>query len=831
MVAQYRGTTGLEGAGSEMMAHAGAEDERAAGVVYRAKEEADTLAAEDAYNKLKLKQVDLTYGDKGFLSLKGSAAVNRDVPTEYGVQLRDSAKALSESLGNDYQRQLFSKRAANAQLQLQEQAFHHVAQQSDHYANEVLQGTLDTEARVASTGGDVPSSLVRVNAAIDRHGQRFGAPEEEVTALKLKAADNMWTSKIKSLIYTDPLAAQALYREQEGQIGPANKPILEHEIKVSVQPVEAKRIADRIMRGGALPDLASTLAIAGEPLVNAVIQQESRGDQSAVSSKGAVGVMQVMPDTARQVAAELGLPYDPERLKTDTGYNKTLGTRYLQNMLGRYGGNQTLALAAYNAGPARVDEWIGRFGNPNSGEVSDVDFAAKIPFKETRDYVQKIIPQLSGSPGGSTANDVRSKLGEWVASAENMAETVHPGDPVFRDLVVQNVRGQFGTMVAAQEGQQRKAHGVLVDAAIGANGQAKPLKVDELLSTPEARKAWTMVEPESRQGILSLLGQNAAEMDRTDPRLLQDLFRRVYASEDDPEKIRSSTQLVPFFAHGLGRSGFDWLTKELEASATPEGHAFMRGVETARRTAVSMLRRSLVGSVDPEKADEAGYRFSLDLDQKIDRARKDGKDPRSLLTPGSADYVLKPESIMGFLMPMRQVIADRADAERRKVPLIQTDDEYNLLPVGAIFRTPDGLTRQKPAAEVAAAAAPAKEPQLQEPQLVEEGGKLAKQRTSLQARREAEATAQADFNVKMVEGTIAAGRAVGSAARAAADAVTPPSDAEKAAANFRELIKSGSFRLGSESIISDAVSSGLLNESETTMARSMLAKIAKRRGS
>ena len=130
-------------------------------------------------------------------------------------------------------------------------------------------------------------------------------------------------------------------------------------------------------------------------LVDRVIQQESAGRVDAVSPKGARGLMQLMPDTAREMAAELGLPFDETRLTSDAAYNKRLGSAYLDKMLQRYDGHQALALAAYNAGPGRVDEWLKVNGDPRTGEIATGAWIERIPFQETRDYARKILGDLA----------------------------------------------------------------------------------------------------------------------------------------------------------------------------------------------------------------------------------------------------------------------------------------------------------------------------------------------------------------------------------------------------------------------------------------------------
>lgn len=126
-------------------------------------------------------------------------------------------------------------------------------------------------------------------------------------------------------------------------------------------------------------------------LVHALVRQESRYDMEAVSSAGARGLMQLMPATAKEVAQKAGLSHDVKWLTTKPGHNVALGTRYLQKLLNKYNGNYAMALAAYNAGPARVDRWIGEIGDPRNPQVDLVNWIEMIPIYETRNYVQRVL--------------------------------------------------------------------------------------------------------------------------------------------------------------------------------------------------------------------------------------------------------------------------------------------------------------------------------------------------------------------------------------------------------------------------------------------------------
>ena len=130
-------------------------------------------------------------------------------------------------------------------------------------------------------------------------------------------------------------------------------------------------------------------------LVNAVTRQESNFDPEAISSANARGLMQLLPATAQAVAKNLGLRHHrAPMLLADPLHNMRLGAGYLEQMLDRFGGALPLAVAAYNAGPGRVEEWLGTFGDPRGVDVSMLDWMEMIPFTETRNYVQRVIENM-----------------------------------------------------------------------------------------------------------------------------------------------------------------------------------------------------------------------------------------------------------------------------------------------------------------------------------------------------------------------------------------------------------------------------------------------------
>ncbi len=128
--------------------------------------------------------------------------------------------------------------------------------------------------------------------------------------------------------------------------------------------------------------------------VYAVARQESEFLWQASSGAGAKGLMQVMPSTAASTARRAGVAFDYARLIVDPAFNTQLGAAFLGQVLEDEGGSRELAFAAYNAGGGRVAQWIAAHGDPRTGGADLVDWIERIPFDETRDYVQRVSENL-----------------------------------------------------------------------------------------------------------------------------------------------------------------------------------------------------------------------------------------------------------------------------------------------------------------------------------------------------------------------------------------------------------------------------------------------------
>ena len=140
-----------------------------------------------------------------------------------------------------------------------------------------------------------------------------------------------------------------------------------------------------------VPQYVNGRKIPETAFILSLIRQESEFDMRANSHVGAQGLMQIMPYTAKLVAKQAKLPYSKSRLTSDPEYNINLGSHYIAGLILQYDGAYPFAAAAYNAGPKRVKHWKKINKNPQKKQIDFVDWVELIPFKETRNYVQRVM--------------------------------------------------------------------------------------------------------------------------------------------------------------------------------------------------------------------------------------------------------------------------------------------------------------------------------------------------------------------------------------------------------------------------------------------------------
>jgi len=177
-IAPGAGPTGLEAAPARLLQQTGQGFQEAGAFLARAQEEQDRLRAEDAFNELRAKQVDLEAGEKGFGTLKGDQVVKAPVFQDYTKQFDSATSDIEKGLANENQRQLFRRRAAVSAMQFKGDLLKHISNETDKYRGDVYRATLATEVQNGSAHWDdvnaVGLSAQRIRAAVDAEGDHRG---------------------------------------------------------------------------------------------------------------------------------------------------------------------------------------------------------------------------------------------------------------------------------------------------------------------------------------------------------------------------------------------------------------------------------------------------------------------------------------------------------------------------------------------------------------------------------------------------------------------------------------------------------------------------------
>jgi soluble lytic murein transglycosylase len=129
-------------------------------------------------------------------------------------------------------------------------------------------------------------------------------------------------------------------------------------------------------------------------IIYSIVRTESAFDQTDRSAAKAVGLMQVTPQAGRDTARRFGMTYDWDRLVSDPVYNTQMGAAEVTALLSEYRGSYIMTFAGYNAGRGRVKQWVALHGDPRDARVDAVDWVERIPFSETRNYVQRVMENL-----------------------------------------------------------------------------------------------------------------------------------------------------------------------------------------------------------------------------------------------------------------------------------------------------------------------------------------------------------------------------------------------------------------------------------------------------
>lgn len=164
---------------------------------------------------------------------------------------------------------------------------------------------------------------------------------------------------------------------------------------VNVARIAGGQGVELVRAGFPLTWLAEADLAAPAELVLAIARRESEFDPAVISPADARGLMQLLPATARRMAAQLGEAFEEGRLLSDPAQNARLGAAYLALLIDEFGPGLALVAAGYNAGPGRPRAWIGTLGDPRTMDADAlIDWVERVPFAETRNYIMRVTESL-----------------------------------------------------------------------------------------------------------------------------------------------------------------------------------------------------------------------------------------------------------------------------------------------------------------------------------------------------------------------------------------------------------------------------------------------------
>jgi hypothetical protein len=457
----------------------------------------------------------------GYVTKLGKDAV--DGYQGYQSSVQQAYQDARSALPNPAAQQMFDSAAVKRVEYSLASGAQHAAQQNKIWQVGTAEARASTEMNVAANYYNDDTRFGQAISTIKdealQMGELQGWSPEQVAAKQQSYVSQAWQQRIMRYANNDAVGAQSMYDANQQYISAAERPALEHFLKSNVQPVQARNLVATVMNGGSTVDGDSLPALHA-----AVMKAESNGNPNAVGpyvpGQGtAKGSMQVMDATNQNPGFGVQPAADDSPAE-----RARVGNQYLDAMIAHYGGDQTLALGAYNWGYKNVDKLVANAsasGQPMNGAA----LLGQMPTK-TQAYISQInaaVPPKTGTP--PTNGDPRAHLADWQAQASTLATNLYPNDPTFRDAVVSNLFNETNKVVAGQQGQQMAARDSLVAAAIGSQGGTKPTTLNDLLSNPDLKSAWATLKPEQQVGVMDLIDHNAKN---TDPPINQASLATFY---------------------------------------------------------------------------------------------------------------------------------------------------------------------------------------------------------------------------------------------------------------------------------------------------------------
>ncbi len=674
------------GMAGQAISGAGRDLEETANILAAAKERQDQLVAQSAANSNNQAAVSQQYDPKtGWANAKEGQAVGQPFIDTNLERFKTSASGIREGLQNENQKNIFDQHVQFQQSKFQAALLAHQAHETDKFnsstENATLNNTLASMARDPNNELNFQTGLEQINGTIEQSVQRQGLPDAVKDELKRKYLVAAYGSRIDSLARgspdgapPDPKAAQRMLAQVWDNLGPAG-PHIWDKLQGAVATVDAKNQGTAAFHE-AVGTLASPamprdlgLPVGDKPFTQQRIDQITKFVQAP------------SPWEKDILAAAQATGVNPAEIKLKIAIESG-GNPQAVNPVGGHGDHATglgqfMTATAKQYGiedrndPVQSIWGIARFlkahGGVNGSNMTAADQAYIGSGDASKQYVENTRAarqQAIGGGGGQTqvsSAQLEGLEGQVIANAEAKAQVDGPNDPGLRDKYVMEARRQYSVALQTVRGQEYQQFTGVLDSAMK-NGAQSQSDLPGSLQTQ-----YDQLPPQRREAIDAQFRHNAAaargEFVKSDPQVVNSLQRRIYLPDGDPQKITQPGQLFDYMGKGLNYTDQQHLVKEMKDAQTPEGSPFMKQTNEAKTTARKMLTAT-VPMMDPANvpfAEEGAYRFALDLDNKIKAYRAAGKDPQSLLTPGSPDYALNPMKVGAFMPNEQEIAAARAN--------------------------------------------------------------------------------------------------------------------------------------------------------------------------
>lgn len=368
----------------------------------KSREQADTASIMDADRKLTEWQQNTMFNPQGGVyTRKGGAAL--DITNQTLSQFEEAQAKIGETLTSEQQKARYAQIVAGRRSSLSGELNKYEFSQREQHYDDTAEGQRKSAIQGAALYADDPQQLAyyqtKMNIVEGSEAQRKGLPAELAEQKRLESNTRLNAAVIEQLAARDPMKARQYFISNsinmtaDAQVRAAEmlKPLVDRQVGVSVGAKAVEAVGSQDNR-----------------VFASILQAESggkqfdRNGQPMTSSRGAIGTAQIMPSTGPEAAKLAGVDWDENRFRNDPDYNRQLGQAYFQKLTNDFK-SPALAVAAYNAGPGMVNDWINgtnttgknesklKLGDPRTGEISQAEFLDKIPFKETREYTQKVL--------------------------------------------------------------------------------------------------------------------------------------------------------------------------------------------------------------------------------------------------------------------------------------------------------------------------------------------------------------------------------------------------------------------------------------------------------